>query len=1016
MYRHFRTRSRIILFFYSFLATSFFSVSLNAQNYNFRSYSLEEGLSQSEVNCIFEDSRGYLWMGTAGGGLNRFDGVNFVSYEENDGLAGQIVSVITEDKNGHLWIGTTWGGISEFDGKSFTKLTVKEGLLSNNISALLFDEDNKLLIGTSDGLTVYDPFAPEGKMMINFVKDEKTFVPIKVRNLTRDKSGNIWVGCETGMYLWKNKKLTNLTASYRQLNGNILSVAVDKDGSVMVAESPNIFYHAIQVKSTFLYQIEDKPVIHTPIKTSVSAIYFDHRNRLWITTLGDGIIRIQDGKETLFNKTNGLTNNIVASICEDASGNIWFGTKGEGVMKYRDDQFSYFENVEGLKEGDIFAINKDEKGKMWVGTSTNGAFVFDPLATTGNKVKNLNSNKDIADSRTSCFYFAPNGDTWIGTSKGMIIYNGTSFRKLKLCDTNDIVPIRAMYVDKNKDLWIGTNGYGVIRMKDGKPQFFTGTTLVNVYSFAEDNSGTLFIGGGSGLYKFENEKIISTRDSGLCNVYIGSMIKDKFGHLWVGTDKCVAYYDGKFFHSYSIKEGLTSSTVYLMNVDEEGNIWVGTNKGMDRLKVTADGKIASVKNFNRAEGFKGIECNSRATFRDKDGCLYYGTVKGLIKYDPKESMPDTTAPKVHITAARVFFEDLDWQKFGDSLVPWFNLPVGHDLSYGQNHLTFDFIGISKTIPEGIKYKFKLEGFDEDWNLPTSQTSVTYSNLPAGVFTFKVIACNNDGKWNEYPAEFKFTILAPFWRTTGFILFCTLILGISIFYYNRLRKLQIKKRNLVLERMVKVRTSELQKQKEEREVLLKEIHHRVKNNLQIVNSLINIQSANIKDPDALAVFEESKNKIKSIALIHERLYRGSDMSNIEIGDYLNELLKSLVDTYSVSKEIKLVTDLKVKKLNLNTVIPLGLLLNELISNSIKYAFGKMDKGCEIYIQLKASGEEMFEMIIGDNGEGFDTDPFVGENTTLGLELVKILVDQLDGTIKKMDKEGTYYFIQFKRAKS
>ncbi|MEW6469896.1 MAG: two-component regulator propeller domain-containing protein [Bacteroidota bacterium] len=977
-----------------------------SQNYNFRGYSLEDGLSQSEINCIYESSNGFLWLGTAGGGVCRFDGNSFVTYEEDDGLCGQIVTAIAEDKEGNMWFGTTWGGICKFNGKTFSKFSVNEGLPDNHIRALAFDDNNNLFIGTGLGLSVYS-----GDKFTNFEKDQKTFVPIRVNCLKKDKSGHMWIGTEDGLYVYHNKGLTNIGEANKDVTGNIVSLSEDPEGYVWVVESPQQFFKVRPKDNTFSeFTTLAVDLLPSPVKSAISCIYLDRQNQLWITTMGEGVIRIKEGKAAYFTRESGLSNMILSTVYQDSEGNIWLGTKGSGFIRYIDERFTYFENIPGLKEGDIFAIRQDGKGRMWVGTSSNGLWIFD-----GKSSQKVN---ELTDMKIFSLRQDKKGNMWIGTNKGVYKYNGTSYQKFRLIDTADAA-VRVIFEDSKGNIWFGTAAFGPVRLTGDKLETFTDPKYKMsgyVYSMTEDDQGNIYFGTSSGLFRYDGTTFWGFgTDKGLCNSYIGNMIKDRFGNIWVGTDKCIAYFDGKQFYSYSVEDGLSSTTIYLMNVDKEGHIWVGTNKGLDRVDVTKEGKIASIKNYNKYEGFKGIECNSRATCVDAEGCVWFGTIKGAIKYNPAEDKKNLASPWIHITNVRVFFEKLQWEKFGDSLVTWFNLPDGHEFSYGQNHLTFDFAGISKSVPERVTYQFMLSGNDEDWNPPTDQTQVTYSNLSPGDYVFKVKAMNADGVWSPEPAEFRFSILAPFWQTKGFLLLCAFSIGLGVYYYIQLRKVQLQRRNLVLAKIVNERTSELLKEKEEKEVLLKEVHHRVKNNLQIVNSLINLQSASIKDPEALAVFEESKNKIKSIALIHEKLYRSGDFSKVAISEYINDLLRNLVETYSVRKSIKLVTDLKVDSLNLNTIIPLGLLLNEIISNSVKYAFKDRADG-EIYIQLKALDETTYEMTVGDNGTGFEGDPFVGENPTLGLELVKILVEQLDGSIRKLPKAGTYYYIKFKRAKN
>nr|MBA3972157.1 hypothetical protein [Bacteroidota bacterium] len=654
----------------------------------------------------------------------------------------------------------------------------------------------------------------------------------------------------------------------------------------------------------------------------------------------------------------------------------------------------------------------DKKGNIWIGTSTHGIFRYD-----GKTVVNISKTSNIGEVEARCIFSDSKGNVWIGTTKGITKFDG-SFHPISIPGCENI---RAIFEDKLGNIWIGTRGRGVF-IYDGKDwkqlNSQNGLNNDNAYSFVQDKKGKLWIGTGGGVFVYSDGKINKhySVNEGLCNSYAGSMVIDKFGTIWVGTDNCVARFDGNKFLSITTKEGLTSGTVYLINTDNFGNIWVGTNKGLDRIALTEKGEIESIRNYGKDEGFKGIECNSRATCIDLEGCLWFGTIKGAIKFDPKEELVrKPEMPILNITDIKLFYDAVEWQKHSDTLSQWYALPSELKLAHDENHLTFYFSGISKTLPENIRYSFKLEGFDKDWSPYDELSSTTYSNLPPGKYRFLVKASTKAGIESEAPAEFSFEIKAPFWTSWWFLLLCVIGLCGAIYVYNEYRK---RKHELYLERLEKIikqRTAEIVKQRDENEILLKEVHHRVKNNLQIINSLINIQSDYVNDPKASELFREIRNRIRTISLVHEKLYKSTDYGNINVKEYVNMLVENLIDTYSINKEISLKLDLEVQHFNLNTIIPLGLLLNEVISNSFKYAFNEIEDGL-IEIELhKSNVSDEYTIIIGDNGKGYDQKLLDSENSTLGLELIKILATQLNGTIERIEKEGTYYILKFKPLK-
>ncbi len=977
---------------------------LKGQLYNFRSYSLDEGLSQSEVNCLYEDSRGYLWIGTAGGGICRFDGKDIIAYEEQDALCGQIVSSISEDASRFIVVGGQNGRLCRFNGKKFSPIPLINSNLNNSIKFTVNDEKNNTVIVRDNQVLVLTgtkiqqlPIQgdPIGDFVVNCVK--------------KDSRNTIWIGTNKGLLVLKNEILVKINNVDFINQSTITSLAEDMDGTIWAVEDYTTFYK-INIIDQSHYQVKVKKIdtIALPNGTLISDILFDKKQQLWIATKNKGVFKFSTISMTHFNQSNGFPVDNVNNVFEDKSGNVWFGTKGGGLVKFVNQAFTYFNNVAGLKENDVFSMIADKKGSIWIGTSSHGIYKYD-----GTTVTNITTASKVGDVEIRSMYCDKKGNVWIGTTKGIIKYDG-SFHPIVASGCENI---RVISEDQIGNIWIGTKGNGVFIYNGTSFKQLTekeGLSNQNVYSFVQEKNGTIWLGTGGGISIYNNGKIIKQYGvtDGLCNSYTGSMVIDKFGKIWIGTDNCVVIFDGKKFNTVTTKDGLASGIIYLINKDNNGNIWVGTNKGLDEITLTKNGAIESIRNYGKDEGLKGIECNSRATTIDKNGHLWFGTVKGVIKFDPKENYRNKAElPLIHITDIRLFYHPVDWKKYSDTLTYWYNLPVNLILAHNENHLTFDFSAINKSLPENIKYSFKLNDFDNDWSPYAAINSTTYSNLPPGKYKFLVKAKTKTGEESVEPAEFYFSIEAPFWTTWWFITTCLVgffgILYGQNFYRKRKHQLYLEE----LENIIKERTIEIIKQRDENVILLKEVHHRVKNNLQIISSLINIQSEYVVDPKAIELFREICNRIRTISLVHEKLYKSTDYGHINVKEYINMLVENLIDTFSINKNIKLKMDLEVQHFNLNTIIPLGLLLNEVISNAFKYAFKEIENGV-IEIELRKSAiTSEYTLVIGDNGKGYDQKLLNSENPTLGLELIKILSMQLNGTIEKLEKPGTYYKLRF-----
>jgi len=379
----------------------------------------------------------------------------------------------------------------------------------------------------------------------------------------------------------------------------------------------------------------------------------------------------------------------------------------------------------------------------------------------------------------------------------------------------------------------------------------------------------------------------------------------------------------------------------------------------------------------------------------------------IIKYRDIEM--NTVLPRVYFTEVRAFNADLNTYD-PDLSRELYSVPERLEFPPEIELVTLSFTALNYRKPEKNRFAYRLAGSTDEWTQLEDMRQVTFSNLPPGSYTLEVKAANNDGLWSEEPARIILDLQPAYYQTNWFQFLIVMgVLGLvyAIYMY---RVGSIKRQNRLLEERVDLRTKQVVKERDEKAILLQEIHHRVKNNLQIVNSLLRLQSHYVEDEEALSALEESQNRVMSMAMIHERMYKTENLADIDLKEYLNDLCQDIITTYDLNNSIALKLDITVKKLNLDTLTPLGLIINEIASNAMKYAFPDGQEGT-FKVELSPSEGGKFRLLIGDDGVGMPLDLSDEENDSLGTTLMESLSEQLNGTLTRMEEPGTMYELIF-----
>ncbi len=824
-----------------------YNLRLYSQSFNFKNYNTEQGLPQSQVLSIYQDKKGMIWFGTNGGGVGKYDGNSFKTINNNDGLISNSIYSIIENSNNDLIFGTD-KGISVYNGISFKNYAEKDGLKKGIIFKLV-SNNNTVWICTQEGV-----YTMVNNKIIPFTANE-LLNKSSVYTLFIDSKDNIWFGTlQNGIiyYNTQTKEFKQLSVLNGLSNELVFSISEKENGDIIVGTQTGLN----SINKTFKIKTENDFTKQNNI--AFSAILKTNTTHFLFGTYAEGIAEYDFLLKNInyYNLSNGLTNNPVLCLFKDRENNIWIGTDGAGVYKFKNKSFTYFSKTNGLPENYINAVGQDKLGNYWIATRSNGICKLNNKSQLEIYNRNLQNSIGLFDNNINTMLSLNDGIMLFGTNEGLYKFDNKKF-ELIFSSIFKQEYILCLYQDSKSAIWIGTaKGLfcyknGIITEEISLNKFKNEGTDFSFFSILEDKNHTLWVGTEAGVINIgkNDTPILYNQTTKFINSRVLSMTIDANKNLWFGTEDGLFHYDYKTFTKISQTNGLHSNTCIFLQIDNKNRLIIGLNSGLDILNIDSyyKNKI-EITHLNKYDGLIGLEANYNGCFKDKNGQILIGTTNGLEIYNPNEDEINTKEALIKINSVKLFFGQEDIFKY--SIKDTVNqLPTQLKLPFNKNNLTFEYIGVSLSAPEKVKYQYKLEGLDNDWTPISSKTEVTYSSLQPGTYTFYVKACNNDGLWNKTPASFSFEIKSPWYKTWWFFSICALVSISLIIYYNRFKTKKLKEDKLKLETQVTERTKELRWEKEKVEIINKEVIEQ-KNlvehkNLEIVDSIKyakNIQEA------------------------------------------------------------------------------------------------------------------------------------------------------------------------------
>jgi len=949
------------------------------------------------VYSLLQDNNGTLWIGTANGVASYRHGV-FTAYPDT---SGNTIWSIFQDRQGRIWIASS-AGLSRLDNNRLINVPGVPPLDQN--SYMLEPVNGSLWLATTEGIFHDSPgnatyFTLAGR-------------PVEIQALLLDRRGRIWAGTQNGIEICSASALTpGSTAGcsdFAPLQGkDVDALAETPEGGIWIGADTGLWF-------TPSAELGPKPQLSSSASLKaytqsdglpsdrVNLLFSDREGAIWIGTAG-GLARYIHGSMEAFTPKEGFSSNLILSIAEDREGNLWLGTESGGVDILRDRKFTTYTSADGISNDHILSVTQDRSGTIWLGTNGGGADRAALASINKSGFAALTAANGLSSNIVLSVAGAPNGDVWLGTPDGLDrIRNG----QVKVFTSADGIAddfVRSLYFDNSGTLWIGTRR-GLSQYRNGK--FMTWTALDGlggnlVGAMQQGSHGGMWIATIGGLTHWAHGHFHNyTEKDGLSNHVITALHLDPDGTLWIGTDGggLNRWRNGVITPIRTSGADLPAN-IYSILDGGDGNLWISSNDGIYRVNRTAlnryaDGKAKRVvvDSYGIADGMKISEASSGghpAAWRMQNGTLWFATLRGVSMVDP-EHLPMNRVPPL-MAIERFSVDDLPEPDAGLSASRSTPLRI----AAGSRRFAFNYAALSYSAPNKVRFRYQLVGFDHAWIDAGSQRSAYYTNLPPGHYTFRVIACNNDGVWSPAPASLSFVLRPYFYQTYWFYLLLILSIGLLGYLAYLWRVRQVESRfHAVLD---------------ERNRIAREIHDTLAQGFIAVSVQLQIVGRTLSQSTDAARqhLDEAQELVRTGIEDARRAIWELRSQNAESQDFASQLVQ-MAERVTASSGVKAQVEVHgaYRPLPARTESELLRIAQEAVTNVVRHAHAT-----HVSIRLEYARRRI-KMTISDNGLGFAGDAPSAVEGHFGITGMQERAQQIGGRVKvtSKEREGTQVYVE------